>query len=268
MSTEEKKVSSLEIEEMLKEAEEVHTARRKVNEDRKKKPKIRIDRVIALVVALVAVGCAIWGVVTLVENNTGVNSPEVKENPLLCEQYPEISDVVKNYMEAYLIEDPVQRHNVMASYVDNMGEISESDILKKEYVDGYSEFECYTKNGPYENTYVVYAYYQMELKNIATTVPNITRLYVIRDSNTGNVYIHNGVSSEISEYMDEVTTHADVQELFDEVNKEFDEALASSDRLREFFNKLQETTVADTTTETTVTETTVAPTVVETTVAE
>lgn len=258
MDTEEKKLTSSEIEEMLKEVEEIHTPRRTVNKNRKKKPKIRFDMIIAAIVVV----AVIIGVVALIVHFTGKSSDtstkSKKENPLVEEKYPEISDVVKNYLEAYLIENPQERLEVLAQYVDNMGDINEGDISQRDYVQSYSEIECYTKEGPYENTYVVYVYYHMELKNIATSVPNVDRLYVIRDSVTGNVYIHNGVSSDIQEYMNEVTKDEDVQELFDEVNKEYEDILASDEQVKAYFDKLQagaettqqaETTVAETTTE-------------------
>lgn len=243
VNTEEKKLSSSEIEEMLKEAEAVHAPRRTVNRDRKKKPKIRFDRIIAAAVILVVAVAIVWTIVGIITNGAKVGSKN-KENPLVCEKYPEISDVVKNYMEAYLEKDPVKRHNIIASYVDNMGDIAENDILQKEYMTGISEIECYSKEGPYENTYVVYAYYQMELKNIATSVPDIKTFYVIRDANTGNVYIHNGVSGEVSDYIDEVTKDDDVQELLKDVNAELQETINSSEALQKFFDsiKVEETT--------------------------
>lgn len=254
VDNEEKKLTSSEIEDMLKEVEEIHTPRRTTNDNRKKKPKVRIDMIIAAVVAV----AVIIGAVMLIMHFTGesdkATTKSEKENPLMDEKYPEISDVVKNYLEAYLIEDSQQRLEVLAQYVDNMGDINEGDISQNKYAQSYSEIECYTKEGPYENTYVVYAYYHMELKNIATSAPGISTLYVIRDSVTGNVYIHNGVTNDIEEYIKEVTKDEDVQELFKEVDKEFDDALASDEQLKAFFDKLQAeavTTQAATQTETT-----------------
>lgn len=255
MDTEEKKLTSSEIEAMLREAEALHEPRRTPNNNgnnsrnnrRKKKSKIRIDMIIAAIVAV----AIIVGIVALVVNLKGKSSKSDKtstENPLVEEKYPEISDVVKNYLNAYLIEDSQERLSVLAQYVDNMGDMNENDISQNKYVVSYSNIECYTKEGPYENTYVVYAYYEMELKNISTNAPGITTLYVIRDSKTGNVYIHNGVSTDVKEYIKEVTDDADVQELFNDVNKEFNEVVESDERLKEFFDKLKqssETTTAD-----------------------
>lgn len=251
MENEERQLSSEELQELLAEVEREHKTIRKTNNNRKKKPKVRIDMIIAVVVAI----ALLVGVISLVAHfvkSPNTKSPKTKaENPLEEEKYPEISDVVKNYLDAYLLPDPVQRHQILAQYVDNMGDIDESDIAQNQYITEYSDIECYTKKGPYDNTYVVYAYYHITLKNIATTVPGITTLYVIRDTNTGDVYIHNGVSTDISEYIAEVSKDQDVLDLFDEVNKEYKDALESDKQLKEFFEKLEskskETTAAATT---------------------
>ena len=244
MDTEENKLSSSEIEQMLKEAEAVHRPRRTVNTNRKKKKKIRLDMILALIVMLAVIGCVIGLIVHLIGKTGKSSNSSTDNNPLIEEKYPEISDVVKNYLEAYLIQDNQKRIDVLAQYVDNMGDISEGDVAQRSYIEGYSDIECYTKEGPYANTYVVYAYYKMKLKNISTSVPNIDRLYVIRDSNTGNVYVHNGVGSDIQEYIDKVTKDDDVQQLLSDVNQELKETLDSDERLKSLFSQMNPTTAA------------------------
>lgn len=250
MDTEEKKLTSSEIEAMLREAEAVHEPRRTPtnnrNNRRKKRSKIRIDMIIAVIVIVAIIIGAVVLVTKFTGNSTKPNK-NVTENPLVEEKYPEISDVVKNYLNAHLIADAEERLSILAQYVDNMGDMNENDISQTKYVESYSNIECYSKEGPYENTYVVYAYYQMELKNISTKAPGIDALYVIRDSKTGNVYIHNGMSDEVQDYIKEVSDDADVQELINDVNKEFNEALESDERLKAFFDRLKENSETTTT---------------------
>lgn len=247
METEEKKLTSSEIDAMLKEVEAIHQPIRTSNNNRKKKSVIRIDMIIAVLIGI----AIIVGIVFAVKHFTGSAKPtatkKVSENPLMDEKYPEISDVVRNYLNAYIIEDPQKRHSILAQYVDNMGDINEGDISQNKYVAEYSNIECYTKEGPYENTYVVYAYCEMELKNISTRVPLITTLYVMRDSNTGNVYIHNGLKDDVDKYIKKVTADADVQELFKTVNKDYEDAVNSDEALKAFIEKLEVTTAAETT---------------------
>ncbi len=252
MDTKENKLSSEELNDLLKEVESTHRTMRTVNPHRKKKPTVRIDMIIAAVVALIVV----IGIVFLIAHFVGKSNSNAKkssdENPLQVEKYEEISDVVKNYLNAFLIEDNQKRAQVMAQYVGNMYDIN--SIKRKDYVSSYSDIECYTKDGPYENTYIVFAYYNMGIKNISTKAPCVDRMYVVRDTKTGNVYIQNAVGSDIKKYMDEIEKDADVQDLLADVKKEFDQAKASDPNLKAFFDKLEagikkskETTVQQTT---------------------
>lgn len=268
VTDDENKLSKSELEELLKEVERDRQPVKKVN-NQKKKSNIRIDMIIAAIVAVVLVIGVGAAVVYFVKSTPTKEEKAVAENPLQDEKYPEISDVVKNYLNAFLIEDNEKRAETIAQYVGNLYDIN--SVKQKTYVSGYSEIECYTKEGPYENTYVVYAYYQMGIKNIETTVPCIDTLYVVRDTKTGNVYIQNDSGEEIQNYINKVTKDTDVQQLLKDVEKEFQEAKASDSKLKEYFDKLeaagrkeettvQQTTAAGTQSVTTIPQTTVANT--------
>lgn len=262
METEEKKLTSSEIDRMLEEAAAYHTPKKKKDKDSKKKRKpIRIDIIIAVIVAIAVILGGVFAVSKIAGNASSKGNKSKVDNPLEDEKYEEITDVVNNYLNAYLVEDAQQRLDIMARYVDNIGDLSESDVAQKKYINSYSSVECYTKNGPYENTYVVYAYYQTEYKNINTKVPNLTTYYIIRDANTGNVYIHNEWSNEIKEYIKEVSKDADVLKLIADVQKELEEAKKNDAVLKGFLDtlakKAEETTTPAQTTQNT---TTVAPT--------
>jgi len=125
------------------------------------------------------------------------------------------------------------------SIVGNLYDIN--SVKQRKYVSDYSEIECYTKNGPYENTYVVFAYYKMTLVNIDTPVPSIDRLYVVRDAKTGNVYIQNDSGEDIQKYMNEITKNSDVQQLLKDVQNEFEQVKEKENRdkiclYRDFLN--------------------------------
>lgn len=240
MDNQERKLSSEELEQLLEEVQnepEVKVLADDVK-PKKRKTNVRFDMIIAGIVALVLVVCMVFIVVHLVGKTKTATSNTKTENPLEDEKYPEISDVVKHYLEAFLIKDAQKRREELAHYVDNMGDINESNIKFNDYITSYRDIECYTKDGPYKNTYVVYAYYQIRLKNISTTVPGITKLYVIRDNNSGNVYIHNGVTGEISDYLAKIDKDKDVINLMKDVDKEFQEACDSDKYLKAFFDKL------------------------------
>lgn len=264
MANDENKLSKSELEDLLKEVEQDRQPVKKVS-NQKKKSNVRIDMIIAAVVAVVLV-VGVGGLIFhLVKNTPTKEEKAMAENPLEDEKYPEISDVVKNYLNAFLVEDSEKRAETIAQYVGNLYDIN--SVKQKTYVSGYSEIECYTKEGPYENTYVVYAYYQMGIKNIETTVPCIDTLYVVRDTKTGNVYIQNDSGEEIQNYIRKVTKDSDVQQLLKDVEEEFQGAKASDSKLKEYFDKLdaaannkEETTTQSTQTATTQAVTTAAQT--------
>lgn len=242
MSTEKKQFISSELEDLLKEVEEDHKKSgeiiKKKKENKKKKPKIRFDIIIAILLAVVILGGVVFLVSHFVGKNNSASNKETVANPLEDEKYPEISDVIKNYLNAFLIEDEQKRLQVLAQYVGNMYDINK--IKYNNYVSAYSDIECYTKEGQYENTYVVYAYYQTEYKNIDTPAPSITRFYVVRDGKTGNVYIQNDPGEEVEKYMDSLTKDDDVQKLLKSVSQEFEEARKSDKKLDDYFNKISE----------------------------
>ena len=87
----------------------------------------------------------------------------------------------------------------------------------------------------YENWY---AYYQMGLKNIDTTVPAISRLYVVRDKKTGNVYIQNDSGDDIQKYMNKVTKDSDAQDLLKDVQEEFESVKASDPKVKAYYDAI------------------------------
>lgn len=256
MENDDNKLSKSELDALLKEVERDRQPSKRV-QNQKKKSKIRIDMIIAAIISVVIITGVVFLIFHLIKSTPTKEEKAVAENPLEEEKYPEISDVIKNYLNAFLIEDDTKRAETIAQYVGNLYDIN-SVKSKSSYVSGYSEVECYTKNGPYENTYVVYAYYHMGLKNIETTVPSVDILYVVRDVKTGNVYIQNDSGDDIQKYIKQVTKDSDVQQLLKSVEDEFEKAKNSDSKLKKYFddvnanaNKTDETTAPVTQAQTT-----------------
>ena len=243
---EDNQLSKSELHDLLNELEkDKWPSRRTPKEPPKKKAKIRFDMIIAAVIAAVVVAGAVILISHFTSGTKSKDAQAVSENPLLDEKYPEISDVVKNYLNAFLIEDDQKRADTIAQYVGNLYDIN--SVKQRKYVSDYSEIECYTKNGPYANTYVVFAYYKMTLVNIDTPVPSIDRLYVVRDAKTGNVYIQNDSGEDIQKYMNEITKNSDVQQLLKDVQNEFEQVKEKDPKVKEYFDKVQSNTKESTT---------------------
>ena len=75
-------------------------------------------------------------------------------------------------------------------------------------------------------------------------------LYVIVDSKDGRVYVHNGIksNSDIAKYINEVSKDADVLALKKDVQNELNEACESDKYLKDFINKLKNSSTKQATT--------------------
>ena len=99
-----------------------------------------------------------------------------------------------------------------------------------DYVENYEDIYLYVKNGQYENTYVVYATYEMKIKDIYTPVPGLGTLYAER-SEDGSMKLSGRVGDEIQQYIAEITQHEDVKGLFRQVEEEYAYAVQSDEML-------------------------------------
>lgn len=167
---------------------------------------------------------------------------ESTENTLNAEQYPEIAELVQLYYQARLTGDIAS----IQKYVDNIEDVDMNQVkASNEYIKKYKNIECYTKVGLEENTYVVFARYDIKFKNIETLAPGIDVFYVIRDEETGSVFIHNGATAntDIKTYIEALEQEADVIALYEEVNTAFQEALNADAALNEFYTALTQGTI-------------------------
>lgn len=214
---------------------------KRVKDDEESKELLSIKKILpiagigVLVIAIIVL--VIFGVNSRKHKQDGegeTTSYNQADNPLQEEAYEDISDVVKLYYEAKVAGNV----EALAQYVDNVEGITQ-ESLAAEYsnVNEYSSITCYTKNGLYPNTYVVFVYYELSIKNIATPAPGISVLYVIRDDETGNIYIHNGVTDgEVSDYITMISKDDDIIELCNDVNAELSAALAADADLKAFYD--------------------------------
>lgn len=155
------------------------------------------------------------------------------------ENYPEITELVQLYYKARLTGDM----SSIEKYVDNIEDVNMSDIkANNQFIKKYNNIECYLKPGLDQDTYVVYVYYEIKFKNIETLAPGIDVLYVIRDSDTGSVFIHNGANAnaDIKSYIDALTQDEEVSALYERANNALNEAIQADQALSDFYNALKE----------------------------
>ena len=133
------------------------------------------------------------------------------------------------------------------------------------FIEDYENVTSYTKDGPVEDSYIVFVCYDMKLINIETSAPDIICLYVGPKDESGNRLIHYGdIDESMQEYVAELEQDPDVQALYDDVRTRYQQAQEQDPTLAEFIQRIsgeltEESAESQETTETTETEETEEP---------
>ncbi len=158
---------------------------------------------------------------------------EVKEDG-----YPKILKIFKEYYAAKgncdvagikkLLSDP--------SKVETQEELQE----KTKYIEKYEKIKAYVKDSYEKGSYVVYVYHEIKFTNIRTTIPGLSRFYVVTDA-AGELKIFSGDMDETTKaYYDERMQDKDVLALFDMTNEKSEEAMKKDEDLQNFVKKIKE----------------------------
>ncbi|MDF2512451.1 MAG: hypothetical protein K0S04_2317 [Herbinix sp.] len=152
--------------------------------------------------------------------------------------YPKILKMFKEYYTAKgncdvkgikkLLSDP--------SKVETQDELQE----KTKYIEKYEKIKAYVKNSFEKNSYVVYVYHEIKFTNISTTIPGLSRFYVVTDAD-GNLKIFSGdMDAETKSYYDDRMKDEDVIALFDMTNDKSEAAMKKDEDLQNFVKRIQE----------------------------
>lgn len=131
-----------------------------------------------------------------------------------------------------------------------LGQIEDVNLAVKEYyaelanhsdfVESYDNVQVYTKTGPYEDSYIVFAYYEMKIRDIYTKVPGLGTLYVEKDAD-GVYQLNKEVSDQnVSGLLRKLMLHEDVQALMADVQSKYTAAVHSDELLKEAMDDLQQ----------------------------
>ncbi len=165
-------------------------------------------------------------------------TPTPTPNPLLTDAYAEVNELVKAYYDAKLSGEA----DDFAPLVSDTTTI-DTDYLHIQYglVTDFSNFTCYTKNGINEIAYVVYVGYDSKIVTIDTPVPTLDRLTLVYAADgSGKLLVNTApeLSAEATAYFDELSTHADVQEMYRRETERFEAAIDSDPELQQLYNRL------------------------------
>lgn len=152
--------------------------------------------------------------------NTGVIP--VPHDALQENAYPAVNELVVSYFEAIQNCD-IETLRTLKNYVDDV-EIAKVNA-KYEYVESYSNINCYTKIGPIPNSYIVYVCYDVKFRDWDIIAPSLLTLFVCTNSE-GNLYIYVGdFDDNVANYMAAISSQEDTYDLLQRVQTEYKEIM-------------------------------------------
>lgn len=144
-----------------------------------------------------------------------------------------ILNLVKKYYTAIASKDTA----TLATIVDPWNDEIQKSILANDVIESYDNISTYSKAGPSNGTYVVYAYYDGKIKNISTEAPSLALLYLVTNDSGDLVVGDRNASTEIADFISKSTAASDVQALKNDVNQKLLDAEASDADLQAFFDQ-------------------------------
>lgn len=158
-------------------------------------------------------------IIDLTGNNDAIPVPQeaLKEN-----EYPAVNDLVARYFSAMQNND-IAALSTLKNYVDAV-ETAKVNV-KYRYVESYNNINCYTKIGPFPDSYIVYVCYDVKMRDWDITAPSLLTLFVCTNSD-GNLYIYTGDFDEnVANYIAAISSQADVIDLLTRVDTEYHEIM-------------------------------------------
>nr|MDE7479593.1 SH3 domain-containing protein [Lachnospiraceae bacterium] len=108
---------------------------------------------------------------------------------------------------------------------------------KSEFIERYDNVNCYTKPGIEKNSYFVYVTYDVKVKDIDTEAPGLNAWYVYT-TNDGNLKIDGDTEENIKAAFKLVTNQDDVVDLYNKIDVDYKNAIASDAALNQFMDEL------------------------------
>ncbi|MCR4585224.1 MAG: SH3 domain-containing protein [Lachnospiraceae bacterium] len=151
--------------------------------------------------------------------------------------YPELNELVKNYFTA-MQDNDLYTYTQLRSQTDALEEAKLG--AKSEYIESYDNICCYTKAGPYTDSYMVYVTYDLKLKDWDKKAPALVTL-VVCTNEKGELYVYSGSFEEnVAEYIKGITSQEDVVELYNSVEQEYKEVVEADPAFREYMSALNQ----------------------------
>lgn len=166
---------------------------------------------------------------------------------LEMDAYPDVNEKIVSYYKALALGDM----DTVALHRDN---ISETDLLqlkiKSDFVEGYYNINCYTRNSIEENAYFAYVTYETKFNGFETMVPGVMTHYVYKaedgsfkiaevyKTEDGGLAIDKENDGSINVALMESSCQDDVVDIFNKIDVDYKEVLATNEELTQFLTEM------------------------------
>lgn len=155
-------------------------------------------------------------------------------NPLMEEIYPDIHDLIVEYLNAKANADI---DTLKSLVVDPLYISVETITAQSEFIKGYSDIKCYTKRGGGAIKFVVYCTLNMIVTTIDTPIASLESFYITYED--GKPLVFSGLlDEETQKIVDKLDNDEDVSELKEYTSAQIAKALDEDPSLYEFWRKL------------------------------
>jgi SH3-like domain-containing protein len=150
-------------------------------------------------------------------NKSAGNTVSADHGTLTENADKDVTKLVEDYYAALSAQDLEKVRETTDTLPDEQAaRISSSKVT-------YDNIKVYSKNGPDENSRVVYVYYTYQGGDQSAPVPGLSQLYVKNGTDGTWKIVYSPLPADEKNYIDSVTQDADVQALIEEVKKEYGE---------------------------------------------
>ncbi len=149
--------------------------------------------------------------------------------------YEDVNALMQVYFDAYSKGD---MDTIKSIYVglESTEELRLQEV--SQYITGIPTIDIYTKPGPVDGSYVVYAYTEVLFEGYDTPLPGMQTMYVCTDEN-GNLYINGDVVDDrVTEYISNISLQADVVDLNNNVAVQYNDIIAANESLATFLSDM------------------------------
>lgn len=171
------------------------------------------------------------------ETKNSLELQDPSQYPLLQDTMLELTGLVRLYCEAKKECDPDLLARVFG--IEDWSEEKKEEEraameLVKASIKSYENISCYLIQGPEEESYVIFPYYEIRYRQTETLMPAISWAYV-RRTEGGEYYMAAETDETINKYIRQVGEKPEVKAVLAQVHMRQQEAIASDEVLQQIY---------------------------------